>query len=100
MFKQSPLGTLTPIFVVSIIGFAYVIRIFESPLAESTGQPYDFYATALWNVIVTMTTIGYGDAFPKTYGGRIVGMLMAIWGIILQSLLITTITQVLEFDDQ
>ena len=60
---------MSPVFLISIIGFAYVLRIFETPLAEASGQPLDYFATALWNVIVTMTTIGYGDAFPKSYGG-------------------------------
>jgi len=46
-----------------------------------------------------MCTIGYGDVFPRSYGGRILGMIMAIWGIILQSLMIATISSVLNFDD-
>ena len=86
-------------FVVSIVGLAYIERIFEAPLAEVTGQPLDYFATALWNVIVTMCTIGYGDVFPKSYGGRVLGMVMAIWGIILQSLMIATISSVLNFDE-
>lgn len=46
-----------------------------------------------------MCTIGYGDSYPKSIGGRIVGMFVSIWGVVLQSLLIATITQVLNFDD-
>lgn len=29
---------------------------------------------AIWWSFVTITTVGYGDHFPVTWGGRIVGM--------------------------
>lgn len=39
------------------------------------------FADALWWVIVTMTTVGYGDISPATPGGRIVGSAVMILGI-------------------
>jgi len=36
---------------------------------------------ALWWSIVTMTTVGYGDISPATLGGRIVGIVLMIFGI-------------------
>jgi voltage-gated potassium channel len=36
---------------------------------------------AIWWSIVTITTVGYGDRYPVTDGGRIVGMLTMMFGI-------------------
>ncbi len=35
----------------------------------------------IWWAVVTFTTIGYGDIYPVTIAGRIVGMVLAITGI-------------------
>jgi voltage-gated potassium channel len=36
---------------------------------------------ALWWGIVTMTTVGYGDQYPVTTGGRIVGVFVLVAGV-------------------
>jgi voltage-gated potassium channel len=36
---------------------------------------------AVWYVIVTITTVGYGDKYPVTNSGRIVGVLIMITGV-------------------
>ena len=38
---------------------------------------------ALWWGYVTATTVGYGDQFPVTRGGRVVGVLMLTVGVAL-----------------
>jgi voltage-gated potassium channel len=38
---------------------------------------------ALWWGIVTVTTVGYGDQYPVTKGGRIVGVFLLIAGVVL-----------------
>lgn len=35
----------------------------------------------IWWSVITLTTIGYGDVFPVTFGGRILGMALALIGI-------------------
>jgi voltage-gated potassium channel len=35
----------------------------------------------IWWAVVTLTTIGYGDVYPVTFGGRIVAMVLALVGI-------------------
>lgn len=50
---------------------------------ESEAQPERFGSIpeSMWWAIVTLTTIGYGDAFPVTPLGKIVGGLVALAGI-------------------
>ncbi len=38
---------------------------------------------ALWWGVVTVTTVGYGDQYPVTPGGRIVGVFLLIAGVVL-----------------
>jgi voltage-gated potassium channel len=38
-------------------------------------------ADALWYSIVTMSTVGYGDQYPVTHLGRIIGTLVIILGV-------------------
>lgn len=52
-------------------------------LAEADAQPDKFGSIprALWWAIVTLTTVGYGDAYPVTALGRFLAGLIAIAGV-------------------
>lgn len=43
-------------------------------------QVHNFF-DAVWWAVVTGTTVGYGDIFPITWEGRVVGMLLMFFGI-------------------
>lgn len=45
-----------------------------------------------------MTTVGYGDFYPKTNIGRIVGIIIAFWGVFIVSLFVVSLSTMLEFD--
>ena len=50
------------------------------------------FGDALWWSIVTTTTVGYGDISPSTLPGRIIAVILMIFGIGLISMLTGTIT--------
>jgi voltage-gated potassium channel len=45
----------------------------------------------IWWAVVTVTTVGYGDLYPTTVGGRLIGMLLMFTGIAFLSLLTAAI---------
>ena len=65
------------------------MRVFEIQYSHAIGQiDFDNYLSSVWCVIITMTTVGYGDLYPVTLFGRIIGVIAAFWGTFLISLLI------------
>ncbi|MEO7276392.1 MAG: ion transporter [Sphingomicrobium sp.] len=56
--------------------------------AEADAQPEKFGSIprALWWAIVTVTTVGYGDTYPVTGLGRVLGGLIAVVGVLMVAL--------------
>ena len=52
-------------------------------LLEREGQPETFgdIPSALWWVVVTLSTVGYGDAIPATAMGKLLGAVIMILGV-------------------
>ncbi|MGB9979207.1 potassium channel family protein [Methanobacterium sp.] len=50
---------------------------------------------ALWYVVVTITTVGYGDISPDSVGGRMVGAIIMIAGVFFMSLLTASLSSIM-----
>lgn len=55
-------------------------------------QNINSYDDALWYLLVTITTVGYGDIYPMTEAGRVIGTIIMFTGIGFMSFLTATIT--------
>jgi voltage-gated potassium channel len=75
------------VLIVGALLFFYI----ESPVNSTVSTPND----ALWYMIVTMTTVGYGDIVPRTGFGRIIGVVAMITAILFASLVTATTTSAL-----
>eukprot|EP00293_Proteomonas_sulcata_P018075 CAMPEP_0184309208 /NCGR_PEP_ID=MMETSP1049-20130417/17444_1 /TAXON_ID=77928 /ORGANISM="Proteomonas sulcata, Strain CCMP704" /LENGTH=332 /DNA_ID=CAMNT_0026622057 /DNA_START=171 /DNA_END=1169 /DNA_ORIENTATION=+ len=65
------LSAIIFMFTLLILLYSYMLMMFERPTAEG---PLKNWANSVWNTIVTMTTVGYGDIYPTTRLGRIVAI--------------------------
>ena len=87
------------LFTMSVLIFAYLIRLFELPYVYlgddiESNNLLSSYFNAIWLVIVTITTVGYGDISPNTQPGKIIAILAALWGSIPISLIVVTIPSI------
>lgn len=62
-----PLATIA-IFLL-IVGFNLLLVFFE----KDAGSGLDSLSDAIWYMVVTLTTVGYGDLYPATLGGKVIG---------------------------
>ena len=67
---------------------AWLVMLFES---NAPGSNIHSYLDALWWGVVTVTTVGYGDRFPVTEGGRAVAVVLMMVGIGLIGTLTATV---------
>ncbi len=73
---------LVAISVIGMVGIAF----FEPQLSV---------VDALWWTLVTITTVGYGDIYPTSVGGRIVGIFLMLFGIGFLGMLTATLASTL-----
>ena len=81
MLRKDRLGrVLLALVVITLLGMLGIAYFDSLPLADS-----------LWWTIVTITTVGYGDIYPASLGGRVVGVLLMLFGIGFLGLLTATL---------
>ena len=113
IMKNSPLEILFTAMLLYIITFAYAIKVCERPLIFAIIQKHkddpsfslpvsndiSNYYNAMWLMIVTMATIGYGDFYPRTLPGRAITFFSCICGVITVSLLTITLQNLMEMSN-
>lgn len=77
------------IFLVSLVS-AYIFFLIEARQNDNLNS----FGTAVWWVIVSITTVGYGDVAPVTAAGRVLGVLVIFAGVALFSMFTATISSI------
>ena len=93
-------GLFKPAFFKTIAGLSVLLLIVgaiiyfverKSNEDQFGGKPLEGIGAGFWWAGVTLTTIGYGDKAPVTFGGRVVAMLWMLMGLAVSATLTATI---------
>lgn len=77
------------ILLIPVVVFSSIVYEIEN---NTPDQPhFQNIPQSFWWAIITMTTVGYGDMVPKTIGGRIIGGICAIFGVLIVALPVSVI---------
>ena len=97
--NESPYLSLLLAFIVSSVVLGIPVKNFEEPLNEYSASPQKYTLwNAVWLIIITMTTVGFGDYFARSHIGRICSVMSIFWGIFLTSLMVVTLTNSMSLD--
>ncbi|MGY1636095.1 ion channel [Geodermatophilus sp. SYSU D00742] len=76
--------------------FVFLTSWLAMALVEPAGSDIADPGTYWWYFTVTSATVGYGDVFPETLGGRLVGAYVIVGGIVTLTLLFTSLAAALQ----
>ena len=82
------------IVVVAIVAVGVLIALLERRTqgADFGGPLRESVSTGVWWAAVTMTTVGYGDATPKSAPGRLLALVWMFIGVVVIAILTATVT--------
>jgi hypothetical protein len=89
-----PLGILVFVMSINMIIVSSIVHLFEVASVEEAPYPDYCFCTisnTFWWAVVTMTTVGYGDCYPITSGGKTVAVITMLSGVLILALPITVI---------
>lgn len=94
--SRSPFNFYSILFIIIISICSYGIRIFERGLDKESDLVFNNFWNCVWCLVITMTTVGYGDYIPSSAMGRIFVIFSCFCGVFLLSMLIVAITNILN----
>jgi potassium intermediate/small conductance calcium-activated channel subfamily N protein 2 len=103
--KDRPHYLLLPVFAISTLAFGIALQVFEKPFEcnecrDPNGEdPLDFsyLYNCMWLVLLTLTTVGFGDFYARTHVGRFITIVSLAWGTFLISLMIIMLNNFVIF---
>jgi hypothetical protein len=102
LMTERPYLVLSIAFIIVSVIFGFAVRTVERAFYEDRDyseitrghdnyQDYTFFANGWWLIVVTMTTVGFGDYYAVTYLGRLISVLACFFGVFMVSITITAL---------
>jgi len=82
--ERATLSSVLVIFIIILVAASTATHLLER---GAQPEPFGSIPAALWWGVVTLTTTGYGDVVPHTVGGRMVGSVVMVCGILVLALM-------------
>lgn len=99
LISKDPGLTVVCTLTLSTLILAYILRIFEVEYYRSVNQiDFNSFFNSVWVIVITMTTVGFGDLVPYSFIGRLIIMITAFWGAFIISLVIVSVTKIFELN--
>lgn len=88
--------------LISLIVLTVAIGVVITPLEKKFGMLTTFQTTGdgMWWAVTTVTSVGYGDYYPVTTPGRILGGILSILGVTMFGIVIALVTVELFRNEQ
>jgi len=97
LVQQRPYAMLISSLMLSVVVFGYQLKIFEGPMSDYSGMNFKNFNNCMWNVVITLSSAGYGEFYPVTFFGRIIGVIICFWGVFIVSMFVVIVSSILEF---
>ena len=98
--RSNPMKVFWFCYALTLFLLSYSIRICERPLSRLDSDVgafnFSYYPTALWMLIISIPSVGYGDKYPVTPHGRVLAAISFICGTFLFSILCNSLATVLN----
>lgn len=112
--KKRPYTMLTILMLISLTICAFAVRTFEYGVVNGSGatsssnnslslkgaNDLQSLDNCFWLIIITMTTVGYGDIVTKSHFGRFISVVACIIGMLLVSLIVVSLAVISEFTNE
>ena len=82
---------LVPLFFSVLLTFAFAGTIYYAEGVVGGSSDFDNIFKAAWFVLVTLTTVGYGDVYPESWTGKLMASVAIVCGVLCMSMPITIV---------
>lgn len=101
--KANPLASLVFCWMIIIFVSSYLLYIVERSYPVGCGSISDDFASytnAIWCILMTVLTIGYGDISAATFLGRTITVLTTFFGLMCTATLIGIVSDYLNLNNE
>lgn len=99
LMKKMPITFLFLNLLAGQIYFSVLVKYCEAPVSRvvfDRQKDLNSFENCLWLVAVTLTTVGYGDLYPRTVFGRLAMFVCSFFGVVVVSVMVVGIQNTLQ----